>query len=123
MLKYKCPSSLYNLFTISSRNNENLLLECPKQALFVSSRLKIWNSCVKLIIKGEKISDITIGSFKCKVKNHYLMFNMHMMKLNGMLMIILILTPSQKLPTLLAEFLTIKKFKQQHFQTIKYIFI
>ena len=72
MLKYKCPSSLYNLFTISSRNNENLLLERPKQALFVSSRLKIWNSCVKLIIKGEKISDITIGSFKCKVKKSLL---------------------------------------------------
>ena len=72
ILKFKYPFCLYNLFALSSRNNENLLLARSRQSLFVSTRLQIWNSCVKLIIKGDKIFDTNIASFKFKVKKSLL---------------------------------------------------
>ena len=72
ILKFKYPSCLYNLFTVSSRNNENILLARPRQSLFVSNRLQIWNCCVKLIIKSEKILETNVASFKLKVKNSLL---------------------------------------------------
>ena len=68
ILKFKYPLCLHRLFTLSPRNNENLLLARPRQSLFVSIRLHIWNSCVKLITQGEKIFDTNIASFKTKVK-------------------------------------------------------
>ena len=72
MLKYKYPSCLYDFFTVSSRNIENLLLVRPRQAFFISNRIKTWNSCLKIIIKGECFSDMTICSFKSKVKTSLL---------------------------------------------------
>ena len=47
-------------------------LKFSPRTLFVSTRLQIWNSCVKLIIKGENIFDTNIASFKFKVKKSLL---------------------------------------------------
>ena len=72
ILKFKYPSCLYNLFTLSSRKNENILLGRPLQSNFVSTRLSTWNSCVKMIIKDGNLFEMNIPSFKNKIKTSLL---------------------------------------------------
>ena len=72
ILKFKYPFCLFKLFTLSARNKQNLLLERLDQSLFVNTRIHLWNSCVKLIMKGESISDTNISGFKIKVKQSFL---------------------------------------------------
>ena len=72
IIKFKYPDCLYTRFTLSSRNNENLILARPNQILFVQDRMPIWNSCIKIIMKNEPICDLSIACFKHKVKDSLL---------------------------------------------------
>ena len=73
ILNTRYPYCLYLLFTVSSRNNELLLLNRINQGYFAAARISIWNSCVKQIIKNERLSILTISSLKKKVKKSLLM--------------------------------------------------
>ena len=46
IIKFKYTDCLNTQFTLSSRNNENLILARPNQSLFVQDRMQIWISCV-----------------------------------------------------------------------------
>ena len=72
IIKLKYPSSLYALFTLSSRNNENLMLARKNQSNFTKDRIQIWNNCMKFITKNKALSDLKISSFKNIVKESLL---------------------------------------------------
>ena len=73
-LKSRIPSCLYNLYTISTRNNQNLLLFTSRAdtGLYISNRINCWNNCVKLIATSQKIHEIKISKFKCDLKKSLL---------------------------------------------------
>ena len=72
ILKFHIPYCLYDQFTLSSRNNESILLARPNQGNYVNERLGIWNNCIKTIIGTETLLEVNIQSFKTKLKTKLL---------------------------------------------------
>ena len=68
ILKGKQPHSLFTLFSLSSRNNQNMILTDMKSSIFVTSRANLWNNCVKLVANKTTISDTEISKFKYDLK-------------------------------------------------------
>ena len=67
-LKLKTPNCLYVLYTISKRNNETLLKLTPNNGSYITQRVNLWNSCIKLIAKSETLFEINIARFKRDLK-------------------------------------------------------
>ena len=69
MLKNRIPMSVFNKFSLSARNWENLLiLPSTNTSNFIYMGSKLWNTAVK-ILAIEYIQDIKIGPFKRKLKS------------------------------------------------------
>ena len=68
ILKSKTPYCLYILYTISNRNNETLMKSMPSNGLYITQRINLWNSCIKLIARSESLFEISITKFKKDLK-------------------------------------------------------
>ena len=72
VLKSKTPYCLYELFTISHRNNRTLLKLTSKPGSYLTQRINLWNNSVKLIAKSETLVEIKVSKFKNDLKQHLL---------------------------------------------------
>ena len=72
ILKFHRPTSLYETYKLSQRNNSTLLILPPKtnHLTYISSRM--WNTAVKALAKDCGLIDIKLGSFKRSLKNSLL---------------------------------------------------
>ena len=57
-IKSRTPQSLFQLYVISTRNNQ----------LYLEARANIWNNCIKLIARSETLTTIKISKFKKDLK-------------------------------------------------------
>lgn len=69
ILKFRLPSSIYSLFTLSPRNNGSYLIIRPESDAFIMKCSKIWNTVIKLIAKDEIVPSINISNFKQKLRS------------------------------------------------------
>ena len=83
-LKSRTPQSLFQLYVISTRNNQLYLMARADDTLYIKSRVNyIWNNCIKLIARSETLTTIKISKFKNELKKHFLKFKMLSIVLNG----------------------------------------
>ena len=67
-IKSRTPQSLFQLYVISTRNNQLYLKARADDTLYIKSRVNIWNNCIKLIARSETLTTIKISKFKKDLK-------------------------------------------------------
>ena len=69
ILKFRRPSSLYQTYQLSQRNNSSLLILSSNTNHFSFISSKIWNIAMKSLASDCSLADIKFGPFKRKLKN------------------------------------------------------
>ena len=59
-IKSRTPQSLFQLYVISTRNNQLYLKARADDTPYIKSRVNIWNNCIKLIARSETLTTIKI---------------------------------------------------------------
>ena len=67
-LKSRTPQSLFQLYVVSTRNNQLYLRARADETPYIKSRVNIWNNCIKLIARSETLTTIKISKFKKDLK-------------------------------------------------------
>ena len=62
-LKSRTPQSLFQLYVVSTRNNQLYLRAKADDTPYINSRVYIWNNCIKLIARSETLTTIKISKF------------------------------------------------------------
>ena len=69
ILQSRLQSCLYESFVVSKRNSENLLLQNKNEKYtYFQNCTKLWNQCIKLLVKNEPIPSIKLPKFKRDLK-------------------------------------------------------
>ena len=69
IIKYQLPSSLFERFTLSQRNNGTLLILPQKSVSFDFKGPQMWNVASKIIAKEYTLPNIKFGAFKRNLKS------------------------------------------------------
>ena len=69
IIKTRIPTSSFEQFNMSPRNNGNIVILGPYSDQFFFLGAKLWNTIVKRIIPHSDILSIKFGNFKIKLKS------------------------------------------------------
>ena len=72
ILKSRTPQSLFQLYVLSTRNNQLYLRARADDTPYIKSRVNIWNNCIKLIARSETLTTIKTLKFKKVLKKNLL---------------------------------------------------